>query len=428
MKVLWLTNLLMPDMATALGRSPSPRQGWMPALADALVESTSVELAVATAVQGQSFHKEIVRNVKYYAFLRPKGNVDGNHLPLPLIENYRRVIEDFRPDVIHIHGTEFFQGLLTGRGLLECPTVISIQGIIDVCEKHYWGNIPFIKILMTRTLRDWVRLDGLIEQKLAWKRRAKWEQEIFARNQAFLGRTLWDKAHTRRLNPEARYYHCDELLRQPFYDVQWNIDSIKRHSIFTSSAGYPLKGFHILVKAVALLRQEFPDISIRTPRAYFYSELSGLKRLLKNQRSTGYARYLTELVRREGMQNHIVPFDSLDASEMANELKNAHVFALPSLIENSSNALAESMLVGTPAVASYVGGIPSMARDDESALFFPPDDEAVLAEQIRRIFLDDDLACRLSNNASAVARIRHSKDRIVKDMLKIYEQESQLQS
>jgi glycosyltransferase involved in cell wall biosynthesis len=128
------------------------------------------------------------------------------------------------------------------------------------------------------------------------------------------------------------------------------------------------------------------------------------------------------------MQKHIVPFAALDASEMANELQNAHVFALPSLIENSPNSLAESMLIGTPAVASYVGGVPSMARDEESVLFFPPDDEAVLAEQIRRIFLDDGLARRLSEGASAVARARHSKDRIVKDMLAIYAQESRQQS
>jgi glycosyltransferase involved in cell wall biosynthesis len=106
---------------------------------------------------------------------------------------------------------------------------------------------------------------------------------------------------------------------------------------------------------------------------------------------------------------------------MVGELLKSHAFILPSLIENSPNSLAEAMLVGTPSVASFVGGVPSMAKDNESALFFPSGDEAVLAEQIRRIFLDDDLARRLSVRAREVARVRHSKNKIVGDMLEIYE-------
>jgi glycosyltransferase involved in cell wall biosynthesis len=270
MKVLWLTNILMPDLAIALGKTPSSCGGWTVALADALVKSKQVELGIATNIPGVVWRKDKIHGVQYYAIPMPKGKVDRRRLPPSLIRDYQHVMEDFQPDVIHIHGTEYFHGLLTGRGYLKCPTAISIQGIIDVCQKHYWGNISLGKLLTTRTLRDWVRMDGLIEQKIKWLKRARWEREIFAANTAFIGRTLWDRAHTRRLNPKSQYYHCDELIRQPFYDAQWDISKIKRHSIFASSASYPIKGFHVLVKAVALLRNEFPDITVRTPLARFY--------------------------------------------------------------------------------------------------------------------------------------------------------------
>lgn len=263
-------------------------------------------------------------------------------------------------------------------------------------------------------------MDGLIEQKFKWLRRAKWEREIFAANSAFIGRTVWDRAHTRRLNPKAQYYHCDELIRKPFYDAQWDISKINRHSIFASGASYPIKGFHVLVKAVALLRREFPDVTVRTPLARIYPTLSGLKRFWKNCRSVGYARYLTDLVRAKGLEKQVIPLPDLDAGGMAEEFLKSHVFVLPSLIENSPNSLAEAMLVGTPSVASFVGGVPSMAKDSESALFFPSGDETVLAEQIRRIFLDDDLARSLSVGAREVARVRHSSKKIVDDMLNIY--------
>lgn len=428
MRVLWLTNLLMPDLAVALNKSPSPRGGWMPALAEALIESSHIKLAVATVVKERNHSKKILKNIRYYVLPKPKGKLDGKRIPLSLIKEYQHVVNDFRPDVIHIHGTEYFQGLLTGRDFLKCPTVISIQGIIDASERHYLGGIPINKLLTTRTLRDWIRFDGLIEQKFKWARRAKWEREIFASNPAFIGRTLWDRAQTRRLNPVARYHHCDELLRQPFYDVQWNINKISRHTIFASGANYPLKGFHVLVKAASLLRIEFPDITIRTPLATFYPGLFGIKRVWRNQRSMGYARYLTDLIRNAGMTEHFVSLPSLDADGMANQLLSAHVFVLPSMIENSPNSLGESMLVGTPSVASFVGGIPSMAQDGESVLLFPSGDEVVLAEQIRRIFLDDELACRLSAKSVDVARARHSRNKIVNDMLEIYERESMLQA
>lgn len=422
LKVLWLTNHIMPDHAVALGQVPSPRGGWMPALAEALVESGQVSLAVATNVPGATWRQDDINGVRYYTLPSPKGAIHGGRIPVPMIQAYLRAVEDFRPDVIHIHGTEFFHGLLTGRGYLKCPAVISIQGIIDVCQRYYWGNIPFDKLLRTHTLRDWVRMDGLIEQKIKWVRRAKWEREIFATNSAFIGRTIWDRAHTRRLNPKAHYYHCDEIIRQPFHDGQWDISRIKRHSIFASGASYPLKGFHILVKAAAILRREFPDITIRTPLAGFYPELSGLKRFWKNRRSMGYARYLTDLIRKEGLEKQIIPLSSLNAEDMAGQFLQAHAFVLPSLIENSPNSLAEAMLVGTPTVASFVGGVPSMVQDGHSALLFPPGDEAVLAERLREIFLDDDLACRLSAQAKQVAKTRHSKEKIVQDMIEIYEQ------
>ena len=155
MRVLWLTNLLMPDLAVALNKSPSPRGGWMPALAEALIESSHIKLAVATVVKERNHSKKILKNIRYYVLPKPKGTLDGKRIPLSLIKEYQHVVNDFRPDVIHIHGTEYFQGLLTGRDFLKCPTVISIQGIIDASERHYLGGIPINKLLTTRTLRDW---------------------------------------------------------------------------------------------------------------------------------------------------------------------------------------------------------------------------------------------------------------------------------
>ncbi len=422
MRVLWLTYFTPPDLAQVLNRAPSQRGGWIPALADALVRRGQVDLAIATNVRHAVAGKERIGNVQYYVVPMPEHDVTGRYLPKSLVRAYQDVLADFQPDIIHVHGTESFHGLLTGRGHLVCPSVVSIQGVLDVCRTHYLDGIPFVKVLTSRTGRDWLRRDGLIEQRIKWDRRARWEREVFSTNSAFIGRTLWDEAHTRRLNPNAQYYRCNELLRPAFYTASWDIHRIKRHSVFASSASYPIKGFHVLVKAVALLRDEFPDITVRAPVAHFYPSLAGMHGWWKNCRRTGYAKYLTDLVRSKKLEKHVVFLPCQDAEMMVREFCRAHVFALPSVIENSPNALCEAMVLGTPSVVSYVGGVPSLIRDGESALAFPAGDEAVLAEQLRKLFLNDDLARQLSAGGREAAVRRHSPETIVKNMSTIYEE------
>lgn len=409
----------MPDHATAIGNTPTPRGGWMPALARALVDE-NIELAVAANVRNASWGVFTVNGIRYYTIPQPGGKINGRRLPTRLIEAYQRAVQDFQPQVLHIHGTEYYQGFLTGRGYLHLPSVISIQGIIDVCAKYYLGEIPLSALILKRTLRDWIRFDGILEQQGKWFKRGKDEREIFTTNKAFIGRTLWDCAHLKRLNPSAMYFHCDEILREPFYHTQWNIRQARPHQIFCSSANYPLKGFHIMLKAVALLKDEFPDIKVHTPLARFYPEKKGWRRLWMNCRRGGYERYLTDLILSKKLETHVVPYHQLDANQIINELLNARVFVLPSFIENSPNSLVEAMMVGTPTIASSVGGVLSMTKDGETSLIFPPGDEAVLAEQIRRIFLDDQLSLDLSVRAQELARKCHSKDKIVKDMINIY--------
>lgn len=421
MRVLWLTHILPPKLAKSLGLETFNRGGWVSSLADALSESPAISLAIAVNMPGDLRAKDKVDNVQYYTIPMGTCKSTASRLPPALIRIYQEVIEDFRPDLIHIQGTEYFHGLLTGRNDIKTPAVISIQGILDVCQRYYQGEMTWKEILGSRTLRDWVRLDGLTEQKFKMQRRAANEQEIFASNSSFIGRTLWDMSHTRRLNPAARYYHCDELLRPPFHNSLWKLAKIKRHTVFASSAAYPLKGFHVLIKAVSLLRKEFPEISVRTPMASFYPKATGLNLFWKNCRSLGYSKYLTDLIKAEKLENNIIQLGNLDAAEMASEFEQAHVFVLPSFIENSPNSLGEAMIVGTPSVVSLVGGVPSMVMDGTSALCFPSGDETVLAEQIRRIFLDDDLAVRLSQEAHKTATIRHSTEKVVSNTMAIYE-------
>ncbi len=213
------------------------------------------------------------------------------------------------------------------------------------------------------------------------------------------------------------------MIRAPFYSASRDPGKVRPHTIFASGALYPLKGFHVLLKAAGILRQEFPDLQVRTPLASFDAAASWRARAWQSIRGLGYGRYLTKLIRDADLTEHVKALPMCDAEGMVEELARAHVFCLPSFIENSSNSLAEAMLTGTPSVASFVGGIPSLVEDRSSALLVPAGDETALAEAIREMFVDDQLARRLADRAQAVAQTRHSKQRIVENLLEIYEKE-----
>ena len=131
-------------------------------------------------------------------------------------------------------------------------------------------------------------------------------------------------------------------------------------------------------------------------------------------------------MRKLKLEDNLILFSELSATEMANEYNKAHVFVLPSFMENSSNALGEAMLVGTPVVVSPVGGVLSIVKNEENSLVFAAGDDVMMAHQIQRIFENDKLAHKLSMNAKSVAQRRHHVERTSEQYMNIYKDIIQL--
>ena len=72
---------------------------------------------------------------------------------------------------------------------------------------------------------------------------------------------------------------------------------------------------------------------------------------------------------------------------------------LSSAWENLPHTVLESLAVGTPVIATAVGGVPEVVRDGESGLLVAPHDPAALAGAIQRFFADGDLRRRLQEKA-----------------------------
>jgi glycosyltransferase involved in cell wall biosynthesis len=77
-------------------------------------------------------------------------------------------------------------------------------------------------------------------------------------------------------------------------------------------------------------------------------------------------------------------------------LAGARAALLPSTWENLPHAAVEALSVGTPVVASAVGGVPEVVHDGENGLLVPAGDPAALATALRRMLAPDGLRDRLA--------------------------------
>jgi glycosyltransferase involved in cell wall biosynthesis len=232
------------------------------------------------------------------------------------------------------------------------------------------------------------------------------EIEVFRGVDAVMGRTEWDQAQALAMDPDIRYFHGDEALREEFWKARWCVGDCDRFTIVFTNGGEPRRGLETLLRAAALVRTRFPKLRVILAGAnVFRGE---------------YGKSLHELVQKLELSDCVQAPGYLNVDAVAETLRSAHVFVVPSLIENSPNSLCEAMLVGVPCVAAYSGGIPSLISHRESGLMFPPREHTMLAKLVADIFSSDDLAVRLSTQARKVARERHDIDKILGQVIGAY--------
>lgn len=329
---------------------------------------------------------------------------------------FRRELSTFQPDVIHVWGTEYAHTLAMvnaaeGEGALE-KLVISIQGLCSVLARHYTDGLPH-RTQHSFTFRDAVRRDNIIQQKQKFARRGKLEVEALQKARHVIGRTDWDFACTAQINPERIYHFCNETLREPFYEGSWRYESCRKHRIFASSCVYPIKGFHYLLEAFAEVLKTCPDARLAVTGESFL-EKSPL-------RLSSYDKYMIKLVKQYHLEDKIEFLGKLSGEGMKQAFLDANVFALPSTIENSPNSLGEAMLLGTPCVASDVGGVTDLMTHRAEGYVYPSTAPYMLAHYILEVFNQEEKAEALGAAAQAHARRTHDPETNLETLLKIYE-------
>lgn len=409
MRVLWSVNTLPPGIMERFKLSSGHSISWVEAMAEKLTANADIVLTIV-APGGRNTHALCTKTIGKTIYYVLPHNDDKT-------DCWNRVLNDTKPDIIHIYGTESKHNLLLIQNYKDkYPVIISLQGLVSEYEQYYYAGMSFRDILFNLTPGDLALHRSIWAGRKKFQKQAKYETTMLQSVRYAEGRSDWDYVFSHKLNKDLLYYCCPRMIRAPFFRYTWSYESCEKHSILISQASYPIKGTHFALEAVKILKEDYPDIKL-----YIAGKSNLFPKTLKERLLFGgYTKYIRRLIDKLGLYNEIEFTGYLDADSMAKKLSAVNLCVVPSAIENAPNSLAEAMVVGTPSVASYVGGNPEMLNNGECGLLYRYDEPEMLAYRITQYFENVDLQKEKSDAARKAAQERHDPNSLEERLLSIY--------
>lgn len=415
MKILWMCSVPMPEAAEIMGLRDGVTVSWIVGLSNQLKEKVDLNIAFLSK-EVHEVQEKAGENITYYAI--PQKSKNFTKYDIASEEYYKDVILSCQPDLIQVWGTESIYALTITNvckslGLLD-RLIIAIQGLSSIIARHYYADLPF-SLIHKYSIRDLYRRDSIFDQKRKYANRGKYEQQTLMLAKNVIGRTTWDYACTNAINPQIKYFACNEILRNSFYTNQWSYDGCEKYSIFVSQAGYPVKGFHYLLQALPEIVKRFPEVQV-------YVSGSGYQKdtWKNNLKLTAYQLYIMKMMKKNNLQDRIHFVGVLNEQEMVERFMKSHVFVSLSTIENESNSLSEAKILGVPVIASYVGGVVDRINHGEDGFLYQHNATYMLSFFIMKLFQDKELCVNMSEHARRNALQVNDKNENVKQLMNIY--------
>ena len=380
MKVLWLCNSVPAHIRSKIGYRYDTTESWLEELSEQMDLNEEVCFGLISPTTMGLFKKVILGHGSQ--FFGYPIEIDNESSTDRLEEYFVDVIRDFNPDIVHIFGSEYYHTYAMVKVAHEyCHIVIHLQGIISEYAKHYDDFLPQ-RILKRQSFKDFIRHDTISKRKEEFANSGKYEILAVEKVLSVMGRTEWDKNWAKEVNKKVHYFKVNEAIRKEFFNKSWKYENCKKHSIFLCKMSYPIKGAHVFIQALKEVVRLYPDTMVYVPGKNLMDR-SSLRAILSNDY---YQKWIVNSIRDNGLYNHISFVGGLDANGMIDNYLGANVFVLPSLIENSPNSILEAKVLGTPIIASNVGGVSSLVEDETEAFLFESGNVSELVEKICRVF------------------------------------------
>jgi len=190
----------------------------------------------------------------------------------------------------------------------------------------------------------------------------------------------------------------DEEVKR--FREEYGIDDDAVVLLALGMTAYPLKaeGLKLLIRAVRLLRESYPDVVLIATREGRHTE------------------ELRTFAREEGVEKHVI-FTG-DVENPFVPLKICDLYTHITFGEGLPLALLEAMAMGKPIVATPVGGIPEAITDGKNGLLVAPEIEQI-AEKIDFLLQNREYAEKLGRCAKATVEEKFTWEQAAEKFLEI---------
>ena len=102
-------------------------------------------------------------------------------------------------------------------------------------------------------------------------------------------------------------------------------------------------------------------------------------------------------------------------------IKSSQVVVVPSRMESLPTTVKEAFYLNVPVVATNVGGIPELVKDNETGMLVPSENPDRLADAVNELLSDKQKAKRLANNGNKFVKSNMTWDIILPKYIQFYE-------
>ncbi|MEN3035329.1 MAG: glycosyltransferase family 4 protein [Candidatus Methanosuratincola sp.] len=172
------------------------------------------------------------------------------------------------------------------------------------------------------------------------------------------------------------------------------------------------KGQNILLDAAAGLDIDY--------RLVFIGNGSFSKDVLKVKDKESYGKELKEKAKNEIYAGRVLFTGAVDRDLLMAAYNECDLVVLPSVHEGFGLAITEGMAFGKPVIGTAVGGIPSQIWPGVNGYLVRPNDPRSLADAIRHILKNSELAEEMGKNSKAIFERYFSAKRGAEDHIELY--------
>ena len=175
--------------------------------------------------------------------------------------------------------------------------------------------------------------------------------------------------------------------------------------LFISPA--PIKGLHLLIKALPTIFREFTNTKLLIVGAIPSNDT--------------YYKFCYELSKKLDVEEKVLFLGKIDHINLPVYYSVASAYVLPTLYDNCPFTVLESMACGCPVCASNVGGLPEIITDGKDGFLIGPTDIRALANTLIMLLDDNTLRKRIGLNAREKIEHKFSWDRVADRYIEVYQ-------